>query len=114
MKSFLRKVNIQHNMKKKFKRLGDRPKLYIDLALDNYVLTRKEDNKQMTANTVKFIEWNENGVGGSLHNEPAVGRSIVLDVTGPESYKWLTSQIVEIISNTEFKTKNSTYTLYKV
>jgi len=105
-------------MKKKMNKLGnklaDRPKLYIDLAIDNYVVTRKEDNKQMTANTVKFIQWNENGVGGSLHEEPAIGRSIVLDLTGPESYKWLTSQIVEIISNTEFKTKNSTYTLHKV
>jgi hypothetical protein len=105
-------------MKKKMNKLGDklgdRPKLYIDLAIDNYVVTRKEDNKQMTANTVKFIQWNENGVGGSLHEEPAVGRSIVLDLTGPESYKWLTSQIVEIISNTEFKTKNSTYMLHKL
>jgi hypothetical protein len=105
-------------MKKKMNKLGDkladRPKLYIDLAIDNYVVTRKEDNKQMTANTVKFIQWNENGVGGSLHEEPAIGRSIVLDLTGPESYKWLTSQIVEIISNTEFKTKNSTYTLHKL
>ena len=34
-------------MKKKNNRLGDRPKVYIDLALDNYVLTRKEDNRQM-------------------------------------------------------------------
>jgi hypothetical protein len=102
-------------MKKKTNnRLGDRPKLYIDLALDNYVLTRKEDNRQMTGTAVKFIEWNENGTGKALHNEPAVGRSIVLDLTGPESYQWMTTEIVEIISNTEFKTKNSTYTLHKV
>ena len=102
-------------MKKKTNnKLGDRPKLYIDLALDNYVLTRKEDNRQMTGTAVKFIEWNENGTGKALHNEPAVGRSIVLDLTGPESYQWMTTEIVEIISNTEFKTKNSTYTLHKL
>lgn len=89
-------------------------KIYLDLAKDNYVLTRKEDNKQMTGSVVKFIEWNENGVGGKAHDNPAVGRSIVLDPMNYGNYQWLTTEIIEIISETEFKTKNSTYTLHKV
>ena len=107
-------------MSKKNKKLGQvleesgYQKLYIDLTKDNYVLTRKEDNKQMCGATVKFIEWDENGKGKAVYDTPAVGRSIVLDFTGPFSYQWLTTQITEIISETEFKTLNSTYTLYKV
>lgn len=102
-------------MKKKTNnKFGDRPKLYIDLALDNYVLTRKEDNRQITGTAIKFIDWNENGVGGSIHDEPAIGRSIVVDPMIGGNYRWMTTQITEIISETEFKTKNSTYTLHKV
>ena len=89
-------------------------KIYLDLAKDNYVLTRKEDSKQMTGSVVKFIEWNEDGVGGKVHDSPAVGRSIVLDPMNYGNYQWLTTEIIEIISETEFKTKNSTYTLHKV
>ena len=68
----------------------------------------------MCGTTVKFIEWDENGKGKSLHDTPAIGRSIVLDLNGPFSYQWMTTQITEIISETEFKTLNSTYALYKV
>ena len=85
----------------------DRPKVYIDLAKDNYVLTRLEDNKQITASMIKFMEWNEDGTGKYVHDGPATGRSIMAD-------GWLTTPITEIISETKFKTKNSTYTLHKV
>tara|TARA_R110000868_G_scaffold92791_3_gene257368 strand:+ start:2452 stop:2742 length:291 start_codon:yes stop_codon:yes gene_type:complete len=90
------------------------PKVYIDLVKDNYVLTRINDNKQIAGSVVKFVEWNENGTAKSLHDQPAIGRSVTLDLTGPESYRWMTTEIVEIISDTEFKTKNSTYTLHKL
>lgn len=86
----------------------------IDLAKDNYVVTRVEDNMQMPASVVKFVEWNEDGTGKAMHDSPAVGRSIVLDPTGPGNYMWLTTQIIEIISDTTFKTKNSTYMVHKL
>ena len=92
----------------------DRPKVFIDLAKDNYVLTRLEDNKQITASTINFIEWNEDGTGKSSHDDPAIGRSIIADGQVELTYKWLTTPITEIISETKFKTKNSTYTLHKV
>lgn len=89
-------------------------KVYIDLSKDNYVLTRKNDNKQMTGSVIKFVEWNEDGSGKAVHDTPALGRSIVLDPHGLGLYKWMTTRITEIISETEFKTENSIYMLHKV
>lgn len=86
----------------------------IDLSKDNYVLTRKEDNKQITASIIKFIEWGEDGTFKSVHDNPAIGRSCILDPMPYGMYKWLTTSITEIISETQFKTKNSTYYLHKV
>ena len=85
----------------------------IDLATDNYVLVREEDNKQIRASEIKFIEWNEDGRFRSIHDEPAIGRSIIAD---PQrmSYSWLTTTITEIKSPTHLITKNSTYKIYKL
>lgn len=110
-------------MKKKSKKLSEvlRESGYktynmdlIDLEKHNYVVTRLEDNMQMPASIVKFVEWNDNGTGKAMHDTPAVGRSIVLDPSGPNNYMWLTTEIVEIMSDTKFKTANSTYTIHKV
>lgn len=109
-----------NNKKKKFSQVLEESdyKTYnmtlIDLAKDNYVLTRIDDGIQMAASVVKFVEWNENGTGKAMHDTPAIGRSILLDPMSYGNYRWLTTEIVEIISDTEFKTKNSTYTLHKV
>jgi hypothetical protein len=92
----------------------DRPKVFIDFEKDNYVLTRLDDEKQIAASVVKFIEWNEDGTGKSSHDEPAVGRSIIAGPMIGGNYKWMTTVITEIISENEFKTKNSTYTLHKL
>jgi len=92
----------------------DQPKVFIDLTTDNYVLTRLEDNKQITASVIKFIEWNKDGTGKCTHDEPSIGRSIIADPVNGVVYKWMTTQITEIISETKFKTKNSTYTLHKL
>lgn len=79
----------------------------IDLATDNYVLVREEDNKQLRARDIKFIEWNEDGTFRSLHDDPAIGRSIIAD-------SWITTSITEIKSPTHLITKNSTYKIYKL
>ena len=92
----------------------DRPKVFIDFTKDNYVLTRLDDEKQIAAYVVRFIEWNENGTFKSVHDEPAVGRSIIADPMIGGNYKWMTTVITEIISENTFKTKNSTYTLKKI
>ena len=92
----------------------DRPKVFIDFTKDNYILTRLDDEKQIAASVIKFIEWNEDGTGNSVHDEPAVGRSIIADPMIGGNYKWMTTVITEIISENTFKTKNSTYKLHKI
>jgi hypothetical protein len=92
----------------------ERPEVFIDLETHNFVLIREEDNKQIPGSVIKFIEWNENGTGKASHDTPAPGRSIVVDPIVGGSYVWLTSEITEVISDTKFKTLNSTYTLHKL
>jgi hypothetical protein len=79
-----------------------------------YVLTR-QDGLTKTGKKASWIEWNEDGSGKALHESPAVGRSFVLDINGPFLYAWMTTDVTEIISESdtqiEFKTKNSTYIL---
>lgn len=81
-----------------------------------FYLTREEDGKKIAGLSYKFVEWNENGTGKDLHDEPQVGFSFIMD-PNPIDFTWLTTQITEILTNDEkllnFKTKNSTYTLEK-
>lgn len=92
----------------------DRPEVYIDLAKDNFVLTRLEDNKQIPGAVIKYIEWNEDGTFKASHDSPAVNRSIIVDPGPWGTFRWMTSAITEIIKENEFKTQNSTYVLHKV
>ena len=92
----------------------DRPKVFIDFTKDNYILTRLDDEKQIPASVIRFIEWNENGTSKSVHDEPAIGRSIIADPMIGGNYRWMTTQITEIINENTFKTKNRTYTLKKI
>lgn len=85
----------------------------IDLTKHNYVLVRENDNKQILGRDVKFVEWNEMGSCKEIHETPAIGMSIVVDMR-VGNYKWLTTQITEIVSETKFRTKNSVYNLYKL
>lgn len=67
----------------------------------------------------KFVEWSGEQLGSrakTLHDEPQVGYSVIIDPQYSYQYTWLTTPITEIISNNKqeikFKTKNSEYTLY--
>jgi hypothetical protein len=107
-------------MSKKSKKLGQvleesgYKKLYIDFEQHNFVLVRENDNKQMPCGVVKYVEWNEDGTFKSVHNDMAVGRSVILDPGPFGQYQWLTTTITEILSETKFKTTNSIYNLYKL
>jgi hypothetical protein len=72
---------------------------------------------------VKFVEWSAPELysrGKELHDEPQVGFSCMLDYHYGHQFTWLTTEIVEIESDTtdkhirciSFKTKNSNYKLY--
>jgi len=69
-------------------------------------LIRQKDNL-IKEGLIKFVEFNDMGRGKALHDVPEVGYSCIVNPS--ISYTWLTSTIVEVISLTEFKTKNSHY-----
>ena len=73
-------------------------------------LIRKRDGL-INKGTILFLEYDENGQGRLLHPYPKVGFSCVVD-----SFKtfWLTTEIIEVISQTEFKTKNSHYKIEEI
>jgi hypothetical protein len=84
--------------------------------LFRYKLVRERDGLSNVGHKAGWIEWNEDGTFKKLHDEAAVGRSLILD---PQriSYTWMTTTVTEILEQKEnyikFATTNSIYELYK-
>ena len=80
-----------------------------------YKLVRERDGLTHHAHEMGWIEWNDNGTFKEKHNEPAIGRSCMLD---PHriSFTWLTTSVTEIIEQRDnyikFNTLNSVYELF--
>ena len=72
------------------------------------VLERQEDGLKKTGD-IQFLEFDETGHGKKLHDTPQVGFSCIVNPHFRTQYTWMTSEIVEVISDIEFKTKNSHY-----
>ena len=74
-----------------------------------YILTRENDDKKLQGEVARFIEWSDEGRFSKIHDEPAEGRSLILD---PQyfSYTWITSFAYED-NILKFSTKNSNYIL---
>lgn len=80
-------------------------KIPVDLK-ENRVLVRQRDNLRKTG-IIRFLEFDESGRGKALHDKPEVGFACIVD---PRiTYTWMTTEITEVISDTEFKTLNSHY-----
>lgn len=79
-----------------------------------YNLQRVNDGLIKRGNNAKFVEWTPSNTGKALHEDIALGRSLILDPGF--SYTWLTTVVKEIIEVSEekihFKTQNSEYILY--
>jgi hypothetical protein len=81
-----------------------------------YKLIRERDGLSNVGHKAGWIEWDEDGTFKELHDEPAVGRSLILD---PQriSYTWMTTTVTEILEQKEnyikFATTNSTYELWE-
>jgi hypothetical protein len=81
-----------------------------------YKLVRERDGLSNVGHKAGWIEWSEDGKFKELHDEPAVGRSLILD---PQrmSYTWLTTTVTEILEQKEnyikFATTNSIYELWQ-
>lgn len=78
-----------------------------------YKLTREKDDRVIGGKVVKFVEWDEDGRFSNSFDEPAIGRSLILD---PQYvvYTWLTTEITSFTNEDgvlKFSTKNSNYIL---
>jgi hypothetical protein len=81
-----------------------------------YKLVRERDGLSNVGHKAGWIEWNEDGTFKKLHDEAAVGRSLILDPQR-RSYTWMTTTVTEILEQKEnyikFATTNSTYELWE-
>lgn len=93
------------------------PEIYISSPVYNWELVRERDNLTKKSEKIIWLEFNEDRTFKSKHDEPAIGRSLLMS---PFSlfFAWQTTPITEIIElNSDvikFKTKNSVYTLTKI
>jgi hypothetical protein len=97
---------------------GELNKLLFGDGKQKWKLVRENDGKTQIGSEIKWIEWKENGWYKSSHDEPAIGRSLILDPKNV-GYTWLTTTITEILDYgwedyIKFRTENSIYELFKL
>ena len=82
-----------------------------------YKLVRERDGLTHYGREMGWIEWGEDSRFKEKYDEPAIGRSCILD---PHriSFTWLTTTVTEIVEEREdyikFNTHNSVYELWKL
>ena len=80
-----------------------------------YKLVRESDGLTNYGREMGWIEWGDDSRFKEKHDEPAIGRSFILD---PHriSYTWLTTSVTEIVEQRDdyikFNTHNSVYELF--
>ena len=83
----------------------------------NWKLVRERDGLTKQSKEIKWLEWNEEGRYKADHQEPAVGRSLLMSPFN-DFFTWMTTVITEIVEEQEdyikFHTQNSTYELFKI
>ena len=85
----------------------------------NWRLVREGDGLIKKSKAVMWLEWNDEGRFPAKHDEPAIGRSLIMSPFN-YFYTWQTTVVTEILASEvdssyiKFKTKNSTYELFKL
>jgi hypothetical protein len=82
-----------------------------------YKLTRLGDGLVKQSKDVMWIQWNSEGRFDSKHDEPAIGRSLIMSPFDPIFFTWQTTPITAFKpteSGVEFVTKNSNYVLERI
>ena len=83
----------------------------------NWKLVRERDGLTNQSKEVMWVEWNEEGRFKSKHDEPAVGRSLMMSPFN-QFFTWQTTTLTEIVEEREnyikFKTRNSNYELWRL
>lgn len=80
-----------------------------------YKLVRERDSLTNYGQEIGWIEWGDDSRFKEKHDEPAIGRSLILD-SHRISYTWLTTSVTEIVEQRDdyikFNTHNSVYELF--
>lgn len=83
----------------------------------NWKLVRERDGLTKHSVDVTWLEFNDEGRFKVKHQEPAVGRSLLMSPFN-EFFTWQTTGVTEITEQREdyikFRTGNSTYELFKL
>ncbi len=83
----------------------------------NWKLVRERDNLTKKSKDVKWMEWNEDGTFKDKHDQPSIGRSLIMSPFS-QAFTWQTTVVTEIVEQREdyikFKTENSSYELSKL
>ena len=83
----------------------------------NWKLIRERDGLTNQSKEVRWIEWTEEGRFKAFHDEPSLGRSLIMSPFN-QFFTWQTTDVTEIIEQKEnyikFNTKNSVYELFKL
>jgi hypothetical protein len=92
-------------------------KINLDVEdLFKYKLVRERDGLTNLGHKAGWIEWTDDGSFKKLHNEAAIGRSLIIDPQAFQ-YTWLTTTVTEILEEKEnyikFATTNSIYELWQ-
>ena len=81
----------------------------------NWKLVRERDGLTKQSKEVIWIEFNDEGRFKSKHDEPAIGRSLIMSPFN-QFFTWQTTLVTEIVEQRDdyikFKTENSNYELF--
>jgi len=90
--------------------------LNMDTEEPKYKLVRERDKLVKESARVLWMVWNEDGAFKKKHDLPSIGRSLIMSPFN-KFFTWQTTPVTEIIEQRDdyvkFKTKNSTYELFK-
>ena len=83
----------------------------------NWKLVRERDGLIKHSEDVMWLEFGESGFFKEKHDEPSVGRSLLMSPFN-QFFTWQTTIVTEIVEQREdyikFKTENSNYELFKI
>ena len=83
----------------------------------NWKLVSERDGLTKQSNAIMWVEWSDEGRFKSKHDEPAIGRSLIMSPFN-DFFTWQTTTITEIVEQRDdyikFKTENSNYELWKL
>ena len=84
---------------------------------DNWKLVRERDGLTKQSEKIMWIEWDEEGRIKGKHDEPVIGKSLIMSPFN-DFFTWQTTMITEIVEQRDnyikFKTQNSNYELFYI